>query len=92
MTPKHSCETFIDGIGSISFVGGVIRADLVKIVPDEKDKDKTSLESVQRLIITPQGFLQSANVINDLVNKLTEAGVIQQKKVEGDEKGKGKGK
>lgn len=79
MADQDIRETYVDGIGSISFSGGVVRADLVKLIPDPNDNTKNTVEVVQRLIISPQGFLQTANVVNDLVKKLTEAGIIQQR-------------
>lgn len=80
---KEIQEIFIDGIGSISFVGGVIRADLVRFSTNSKDeKGNPVLEPAQRLIISPQGFVQAANVINKLMRKLVDDGVLQQKKPE----------
>ena len=73
-------EVYIDGIGSITFIGGVIRADLVRYSPDKKDnKGNPVLEAKERLIISPQGFLQTANAINNLMQKMIDAGVLTQK-------------
>lgn len=76
-------ETFVDGIRSITFVGGVIRADLARYSSTEKDENGNPLlETTERLIISPQGFLQTSNVINDLMKKMMEAGVIQKREAE----------
>ena len=70
-------EIFIDGIGGVSFLGGLIRADMIKLVPNPSDPNKPSVQTTHRLIISPQGFLQATNVMNDLVKKLKESGVLQ---------------
>ncbi len=90
-------EVYIDGIGSIAFIGGVIRADLVRYSSNKKDdKGNPTLEAQQRLIISPQGFLQTANAINNLMQKMIDAGVLTQKEAAdikaGEEKGTKKGK
>ncbi|MDF1654629.1 MAG: hypothetical protein P1U34_05900 [Coxiellaceae bacterium] len=73
-------ELLIDGMGAASFLGGLIRADLVRLEHNKDNPKEPLTEIVQEMIITPQGFLQMYGVMTDLANKLQESGVYQQRK------------
>lgn len=76
-------ETFIDGIGNITFIGGMIRADIVSYATNKTDdKGSPLLTTRQRLIFSPQGFVQAVGAMNNIVKKLNEAGIIPAKKEE----------
>lgn len=76
-------ELYIDGIGNITFIGGVIRADLVTYSVEKKDeKGNPALMTKQHIILSPQGFVQSATAINNLMKKMIDAGIISQKQSE----------
>lgn len=71
-------EIFADGIGEITLVGGMVRIDLVSLSPHQKDeKDNPVLEYRGRIVMPPDGFLRSFSAMENLVNQLVEAGVIQ---------------
>ena len=72
----HSKELFADGIGQIHFAGGMVRLDLMTLQPAEDGKAPTP-ESRTRLIMPPQGFLAAFNSMQQLIDKLVEAGVLQ---------------
>lgn len=74
MTDKK--EFFADGIGQIHFVGGMIRFDFMTLQPEENGKAPTSASNV-RIIMPSQGFLSAFNSMQQLIDKLVEAGVIQ---------------
>lgn len=77
---KEAEELYIDGIGNISFIGGVIRADLVTYSAEKKDSNgNPTLMTKQHIILSPQGFVQSAGAINNLMKKMVDAGIITQK-------------
>lgn len=79
-------EIYIDGIGNIAFVGGVIRADLVSYSSEKKDdKGNPTLTSKQQIILSPQGFVQAAGAMNNLMKKMIDAGIISQKEQESPE-------
>ena len=62
--------------------GGVVRFDLYSFQPqDEKDGKESNPEPViaERLIMSPNGFLASYDAMVNMIQKLTEAGVIQKK-------------
>ena len=68
-------EIFADGIGQIHFAGGMVRYDFVTLQPEEDGK--TSAQSGVRIIMPPQGFLSAMNSMQQLVDKLVEAGVLR---------------
>lgn len=68
-------EIFVDGVDKIHFAGGMARIDFGTLQPAEDGSSKT--ESTLRLILPPQGFLNTFQSMQQLVNKLEEAGVIQ---------------
>ena len=75
-------ERYVDGIGKIHFVGGVVRFDLYSFQPqDEKDGKEVAPEPViaERLIMSPNGFLASYDAMVNMIQKLTDAGVIQKR-------------
>lgn len=69
-------ELFADGIGQIHFAGGMVRFDFVTLQPGEEGKAPAS-ESSTRIIMPPQGFLAAYNSMQQLIDKLLEAGVLQ---------------
>ena len=81
-------ERYVDGIGKIHFVGGMIRFDLYSFQPseettDENDKDATPPPPTpiiaERLIMSPNGFLASYDAMVNMINRLQEAGVISKR-------------
>ena len=74
MTEKK--EVFADGIGQIHFAGGMVRYDFVTLQPKEDGKAPESQSNI-RIIMPPQGFLAAFNSMQQLIDKLLEAGVLQ---------------
>ena len=69
-------EIFADGIGQIHFAGGMVRYDFITLQPAEEGKAPVP-ESNVRVIMPPQGFLAAFNSMQQLIDKLVEAGVLQ---------------
>ena len=70
-------ERYVDGIGKIHFLGNVVKFDLFSFAPSENDKDdKPEPKLVERLVMSPNGFLASYEAMVNMINKLTEAGVL----------------
>ena len=62
--------------------GGVVRFDLYSFQPqDDKDGKEVAPEPIiaERLIMSPNGFLASYDAMVNMIQKLTEAGVIQKR-------------
>jgi len=68
-------EIFADGIGQIHFAGGMVRFDFVTLQP--KDGENPTPQANLRIIMPPQGFLGAFNSMQQLIDKLVEAGVLQ---------------
>jgi len=77
MNDSRIPEIYADGIGRCRLSGGVVRLDLVSASEalDTKEQ-KLPVETVQRLILSPQGFVQAVQALNNLMEELKKAGVI----------------
>ena len=80
-------EIFADGIGQIHFAGGMVRFDFVTLQPEEDGKAPVPASNV-RIIMPPQGFLGALNSMQQLIDKLVEAGVLQKNEQAAPAKGK----
>ena len=69
-------EIFADGIGQIHFAGNMVRFDFVTLQPTEEGQAPVAQSNV-RVIMPPQGFLNALNSMQQLVDKLVEAGVLR---------------
>ncbi len=69
-------EIFADGIGQIHFAGAMVRFDFVTLQPESDGKAPVPQSNV-RIIMPPQGFLNAFNSMQQLIDKLLEAGVLQ---------------
>ena len=69
-------EIFADGIGQIHFAGGMVRFDFVTLQPEADGKAPTPGVD-ERIIMPPQGFLGAFNSMQQLIDKLVEAGILQ---------------
>ena len=69
-------EIYADGVGQIHFAGGMVRYDFVTLQPTEDGKAPEAKSNV-RVIMPPQGFLNAFNSMQQLIDKLLEAGVLQ---------------
>ncbi len=72
---------YADGVESVSLTEGMIRMELFDVAPTEqaaKDAGKDH-DVFGELIMTPQGFVRAFGAMEDLVNKLVKAGIIQRK-------------
>jgi hypothetical protein len=69
-------EIYADGIGQIHFAGNMVRYDFVTLQPAEDGQAPVPQSNV-RIIMPPQGFLAAFNSMQQLIDKLVEAGVLQ---------------
>jgi len=75
---ENKKEIFVDGIGQIHFAGNMVRFDFVSLQPEADGKAPVPQSDV-RIIMPPQGFLSAFNSMQQLIDKLVEAGVLQKK-------------
>lgn len=66
---------YIDGIRQVHFIGGMIRMDTFVLQAQEGDKPVPA--EVGQIVMTPQGFLSMLASMQQLADKLVEAGVLQ---------------
>lgn len=65
-------QVFVDGVGTISVIGGTVRVDLVAYSPTEKDASGQPLAVFrQRLIFGMEGFLHAAEKIHEAAQTLS---------------------
>lgn len=69
-------EIFADGIGQIHFAGGMVRFDFVTLQPEADGKAPTPEANIS-IIMPPQGFLSAFNSMQQLIDKLLDAGVLK---------------
>ncbi|MBF0131994.1 MAG: hypothetical protein HQL75_05345 [Magnetococcales bacterium] len=73
-------EVFVEGVGEISFNLGMVRMNLVGLSQAEKDdKGNPKPENRQQVIMSLRGFLVSLAAMQNMADKLTEAGVLKKK-------------
>lgn len=75
-------EIFVDGIGRIHFAGGMVRFDFVTLQPEVEGNAPVPVVK-ERVIMPPQGFLGAFNSMQQLIDKLLEAGVLQKNEAAG---------
>ena len=69
-------EIFADGIGQIHFAGGMVRYDFITLQPESEGKAPVPQANL-RVIMPPQGFLAAFNSMQQLIDKLLDAGILQ---------------
>ena len=67
--------TFIDGVSQVHFLNGNIRLDTF-VLQGQQDAEPVPLENAQ-LVLTPQGFLSMLGAMQNIAEKLAEAGLLQ---------------
>jgi hypothetical protein len=77
-------ETFADGVGRIGFSEGMVRIELVSVADQDKE-GRPVREACHRIVMTPQGFMQSVQAQLNLIRKLEEAGVIRRAPATGEQ-------
>ncbi|MDD3885407.1 MAG: hypothetical protein PHI35_00865 [Victivallaceae bacterium] len=73
---ENKQELFADGLGQIHFAGGMVRFDFVTLQPEQNGQAPVPQANL-RVIMPPQGFLAAFNSMQQLIDKLVDAGVLQ---------------
>ncbi|MDA0239188.1 MAG: hypothetical protein O3A84_04055 [Proteobacteria bacterium] len=80
MSDHDTRELFADGIMELGFGNGMVRMDLYSLSAVEKDADgNPKREFRQRIIMPPQGFLESFSTMQEMFKRLETAGVIRRR-------------
>lgn len=66
---------FIDGFKELHFMGGMVRAEMFTLKPNPNAEPEQ--EDAGQLVMTPQAFVTVINSMQQLADRLIEAGVLQ---------------
>lgn len=73
-----SKEVFADAFGGLGISKGVVRIDLVtQSVTDKDAKGEPKDEFVQRVVMPVDGFLRSFSMMQAMMTKLQDAGLVK---------------
>ena len=72
-------RTFIDGMESVSLTDGMIRMELYNVLVNKsRDQNQPNQHEIcEELIMTPQSFIKVFSTMENLVQKLEQAGIIK---------------
>jgi hypothetical protein len=71
-------QVYCDGIGNVTFVGNMVRLDLVALSPTEKDKQgRPAAELRTQVVMPPEAFLRSFAMFQNLMKQLVDKGVVK---------------
>src|SRR4051794_15233791 len=71
-------ELYTDGVDEITVVGSIVRVDLVSLSPTERDASNAPKRVFcQRLIFSVESFANSVEVMQNALQGLVDAGVVQ---------------
>ena len=71
-------ELYTDGIDEVTIGGSIVRVDLVSLSPTERDANNAPKKVFrQRLIFSAESFANSVEVLQNALQGLVDAGVIQ---------------
>ena len=71
-------EIYTDGVDEITVGGSIVRVDLVSLSPTERDANNMPKKVFrQRLIFSIEAFANSVEVMQNALQGLVDAGVVQ---------------
>jgi len=71
-------ELYSDGFANITVTGTIVRIDLMALAGQDA-QGKPRFEVRRRLVMPIDGFLRSYAMAEDVVNKLTKAGIVNKR-------------
>lgn len=73
-------QIYADGIINVTYTSGMVRIDLASIPAEPgKNGDPPPFEVHERVIMTPAAFLRSVRIMEDLMRKMADSGVYNNK-------------
>lgn len=73
-------QRFCDGVEEVSVVSGVVRVDFFNYTTGPKDKNgRPARELSHRLLLSPDAFLQTYGVLDEVRKQLEQKGVIKRR-------------
>lgn len=78
MSDQPINEIFVDGIMNISYNSGAFRYELVSVNPTQGDeKAEPEIIKHSRIVMTPQGFIQTVNAFKSFLEQVEDKGIIR---------------
>ncbi|MBF0427731.1 MAG: hypothetical protein HQL94_02300 [Magnetococcales bacterium] len=71
-------EMYCDTFGNIAVTGNIVRIELSSLDPTSPDPKNPKLDTKLRLIMPLDGFVRAFGMSQQVIGKLTEAGVLRQ--------------
>ncbi|MBQ9536527.1 MAG: hypothetical protein IJU79_01920 [Desulfovibrionaceae bacterium] len=68
-------KKYIDGFNRVHFISGIIRLNMYTL--KGQSEGEPIQEDAGELLLSPQGFVESLNAMQQLADRLTEAGILQ---------------
>ena len=69
-------QVYADGVTNVTFTGGMVRIDLASVpAGPTHGKEPGPMEIHDRIVLTPQAFLRSMRLLEDIMKKMADAGV-----------------
>lgn len=68
-------QVFIDGVGEIKLIDGVIRMNVVALEPTE-GSDQRNPQLIEQLVMSPPAFLRMVGALSESVRSLQERGIL----------------
>lgn len=73
-----SQDIFVDGISNINVTGNIVRIDFAALQPQLKNENgQPVFANSQRIVMPLDGFLQSMNLQQNIIQQLIQAGVLK---------------
>ena len=69
-------ERYVDGIGKIHYLGNMIRFDFISLDHSDDQNNQTTSDLVERIVMTPQAFINMFSSMQNLVDQLVKNGVF----------------
>jgi DNA-binding MarR family transcriptional regulator len=77
-------EVFADGVGEVNIANGIVRINFVSFSGTAKDEKGNPIRELrQRVVVTPQGVLELYGAMQQVIDRLVQAGLIQRRPAEG---------
>ena len=73
-------QLYTDGVEEVSITSGIVRVDLFHYIAGPKGKDgRPAREVSQRLLLSPEAFIQTYTALEQVVKQLQEKGRVQRR-------------
>ena len=71
-------QIYCDGISNVTFVGNMVRLDLVALSPTTKDQQGRPMPELRsQVVMPPEAFIRSFAMFQSLMKQLVDKGVVK---------------